>query len=95
MQLLADPSDFPLWVSAVRPGSTYDLTAVRDLVLPALYPHAARGLPMLADEGYTGAGIGIRAGRWGALDRVPPVLQRIGALAAGALVLTSLDRGSR
>jgi hypothetical protein len=43
----------------VRPGSTHDLTAARELVLPALYPHAARGLPVLADKGYTGAGIGV------------------------------------
>ncbi len=59
VQVLTDPSGFPLWVSAVRPGSTHDLTAARELVLPALYPHAARGLPVLADKGYTGAGIGV------------------------------------
>jgi hypothetical protein len=56
VQVLADPSGFPLWVSDVRMGSTHDLTAARELVLPALYPHAARGLPVLADKGYTGAG---------------------------------------
>jgi hypothetical protein len=28
-------------------------------VLPALYPHAARRLPVLADKGHTGAGVGI------------------------------------
>jgi hypothetical protein len=50
VQVLADPSGFPLWVSAVRPGSTHDLTAARELVLPALYPQAARGLPVLADR---------------------------------------------
>jgi hypothetical protein len=27
VQVLADPTGFPLWVSAVRPGSTHDLTA--------------------------------------------------------------------
>ena len=37
----------------------HDLTAARELVLPALYPHAARGLPVLADKGYTGTGIGV------------------------------------
>ncbi len=41
------------------PGSTHDLTAARELVLPTLYPRAARGLPGLADKGYTGAGAGI------------------------------------
>jgi DDE superfamily endonuclease len=59
VQVLADPAGYPLWVSAVRPGSTHDLTAARELVLPALYPHAARGLPVLADKGYTGAGLGV------------------------------------
>ena len=59
VQVLADPGGFPLWVAAVRPGSARDLTATRELALPALYPHAARGLPVLADKGYTGAGIGV------------------------------------
>src|SRR3954469_11130712 len=130
IQVLTDHTGFPLWVSAVRPGSTVDLTAARDLVLPTLYPHAVRGLPVLADKGYTGAGAGIlvpyknrpegplhldnrcynelitalRApaergnallGRWRALDRVTVCPQRIGTIAAAALVLTSLDRGTR
>ncbi len=59
VQVLCDSSGFPLWVSDVRPGSTHDLTAAREQVLPTLYPHAARGLPVLADKGYTGAGVGI------------------------------------
>ena len=59
VQVLTDPTGFPLWISGVRPGSTHDLTAARELVLPALYPHAARRLPGLADKGYTGAGVGI------------------------------------
>lgn len=130
IQVMADHTGFPLWVSAVRPGSTFDLTAARELVLPTLYPHAARGLPVLADKGYTGAGAGIlvpvknrpqgplhvdnrchnemitalrapaeRAnallGRWRALDRVTLCPQKIGGIAAAALVLTSLDRGTR
>ncbi len=130
IQVICDHTGFPLWVSDVRPGSTFDLTAARELVLPALYPHAARGLPGLADKGYTGAGVGIHVpikhspqgplhtdnrcynqlitalraptergnallGRWRALDRVTLCPQRIGAIAAAALVLTSLDRGSR
>jgi hypothetical protein len=99
------------------------------MVLPALYPHALRGLPVLADKGYTGAGIGVHTpvrhhphgplhidnrcynrlitalraptergdallGRWRALDRVTLCPQRISAIAAAALVLTSLDRGT-
>jgi hypothetical protein len=130
VQVLCDPGGFPLWVSDVRPGSTHDLTAARELVLPALYPHAARGLPVFADKGYTGAGVGVHVpvkhhpdgplhtdnrcynrlitalrapaerghallGRWRALDRVTVSPQRIGAIAAAALVLTSLDRGTR
>jgi len=123
VQVLTDPTGFPLWISAVRPGSTHDLTAARELVLPALCPHAARGLPLLADKGYTGAGIGVHVpvrhqpdgplhtnnrcynalitalrasiergnallGRWRTLDRVTVCPQRIGAIAAAALVLT-------
>src|SRR3954464_6091842 len=59
VQVVFDPTGFPLWVSDVRPGSTHDLTAARDLLLPALYTHAAHGLLGLADKGYTGAGVGI------------------------------------
>ena len=130
VQVIFDATGFPLWVSEVCPGSTHDLTAARELVLPALYPHAARGLPGLADKGYTGAGVGIHVpikhhpagplhtdnrcynqlltalrapsergnallGRWRALDRVTVCPQRISAIAAAALVLTSLDRGIR
>ena len=130
VQVLFGPTGFPLWVSEVSPGSTHDLTAARELVLPALYPHAARGLPGLADKGYTGAGVGIHVpikrspdgplhldnrcynqlitalraptergnallGRWRALDRVTVSPHRIGAIVAAALVLTSLDRGTR
>jgi hypothetical protein len=129
-QVLADSTDIPPWVSDVRPGSTHDLTAARELVLPTLYPYAARGLPVLADKGYTGAGVGVHVpvrhhpdgplhvdnrcynqlitalrapaergnallGRWRVLDRVTVCPQRIGAIAAAALVLTSLDRGTR
>ena len=130
VQVLTDPTGFPLWISGVRPGSTHDLTAAREMVLPTLYPHAARGLPVLADKGYTGAGVGIHTpikrqpegplhidnrcynqlitalraptergnallGHWRALDRVTLCPQRIGVIAAAALVLTSLDRGIR
>jgi hypothetical protein len=59
--VFSDPSGFPLWASAVRPGSTHDLIAARELALPALYPHAARGLPGLTDKGYVGAGIAVHS----------------------------------
>lgn len=59
IQVLTDPSGYPVWTSPVEPGSTHDITAARAHVLPALYPAAATGLPTLTDKGYTGAGIGI------------------------------------
>jgi hypothetical protein len=49
-----------LWVSDVEPGSVHDLTAARVQVLGALYRAASQlDLPTLADDGYTGAGIGV------------------------------------
>ena len=59
IQAVCAPDGFPLWVSAVEPGSVHDITAARIHALPALYRAAARGLPALADPGYDGAGIGI------------------------------------
>lgn len=59
IQVLCDPSGYPVWVSPVSPGSTHDITAARRFVLPALYPAAAAGLVTLTDKGYQGAGIGI------------------------------------
>ncbi|WP_406408965.1 transposase family protein [Streptomyces sp. NBC_01643] len=60
VQFLSAPDGTPLWVSDVEPGSTPDITAARNHVLPALYKAAAGGLPALADKGYIGAAIGIR-----------------------------------
>jgi hypothetical protein len=60
VQALSAPDGFPLWVSAVEPGSVHDITAAREHVLGALYHAAAhRNLPTLADSGYAGAGIGV------------------------------------
>jgi hypothetical protein len=59
VQVLTDPTGYPVWTSPVEPGSVHDITAARAHVLPALYPAAAAGLPTLTDKGYTGAGIGI------------------------------------
>ena len=58
VQALAAPGGIPLWVSDVLPGSTHDLTAARELVLPEARPCLAR-LPFLADSGYEGAGAGV------------------------------------
>lgn len=59
IQVVTDPTGFPVWTSPVEPGSTHDITCARAHALPALYPAAAAGIPTLADKGYTGAGIGI------------------------------------
>ena len=58
VQALAAPGGVPLWVSGVLPGSTHDLTAARELVLPGARPYLNK-LPFLADSGYEGAGAGV------------------------------------
>lgn len=61
IQVLADPTGFPIWVSGVEPGSTHDINAARRQgVTGALYAAASTSsLVTLADKGYEGAGIGI------------------------------------
>ena len=39
VQALAAPGRVPLWVSDALPGSTHDLTAARELVLPEARPY--------------------------------------------------------
>jgi DDE superfamily endonuclease len=58
VQALAAPGGVPLWVSDVLPGSTHDLTAARELVLPQARPYL-KALALLADSGYEGAGAGV------------------------------------
>ena len=58
VQALASPGGVPLWVSDVLPGSTHDVTAARELVLPQARPYL-KDLPFLADSGYEGAGAGV------------------------------------
>jgi hypothetical protein len=58
VQALAAPGGVPLWVSGVLPGSTHDLTAAREMVLPQARPYLKK-LPILADSGYEGAGAGV------------------------------------
>jgi hypothetical protein len=58
VQALAAPGGVPLWVSDVLPGSTHDLTAARELVLPQARPYL-KDLPFLADSAYEGAGAGV------------------------------------
>ena len=50
-----------MYTGPVEPGSTHDIIAARLHVLPALYRSAWLGMPVLADKGYQGAGIGVPA----------------------------------
>ncbi|MFJ4106780.1 transposase family protein [Oerskovia enterophila] len=47
IQVLCDPSGYPVWVSPVSPGSTHDITAARRFVLPALTEITAAALVLL------------------------------------------------
>ena len=58
VQALAAPGGAPLWLSGVLPGSTHDLTAARELVLPGARPYL-KDLRILADSGYERAGAGV------------------------------------
>ena len=58
VQFLATPNGYPLWTSAVTPGSLHDITAAREHCLGAL---VACRIPILADKAYRAAGIGIHA----------------------------------
>jgi DDE superfamily endonuclease len=58
VQALAGPGGLPLWVSDVLAGSTHDLTAARELVLPRARPYLGT-MPLLADSGYERAGAGV------------------------------------
>lgn len=59
VQVLCDPTGYPVWVSPAEPGSTHDITCARRHALDPLHTAAAAGLPTLTDRGYTGAGAGI------------------------------------
>ena len=130
MQVVCDPTGFPVAVSDVQPGSAHDLAAARATgFLGTLHAAPALlGLPTLADKGYDGAGIGVHTPakgahlapstacrnqlltrlraegergiallktRWKALRHVRLCPQRIGAIAAAALVLTTAERPIR
>lgn len=127
IQVITDPTGYPVWVSPTEPGSTHDITAARLHVLGALYPAAKAGMATLTDKGYVGAGIGIlvptrgtnldrdtqtrnklisalrapaeRANAllkatWRTLRRITLDPQAITDIAAAALVLLHLQRGS-
>jgi len=45
IQVLTDPTGFPVWTSPVEPGSVHDITAARLHVLGAFYPQPPTGCP--------------------------------------------------
>ncbi|MEV4098311.1 transposase family protein [Streptosporangium saharense] len=99
IQALSAPCGLPLWVSDVEPGSVHDLTVARTHVLGALYKAAADGLPILADSGYDGAGIGILApikhpsdGRSLALDTRNALLRALRCLGKRGFTLLTQRR---
>jgi hypothetical protein len=61
VQIVGDPTGFPVAVSDVEPGSTHDLTtALATGFLGALHAAASLlGLPSLADKGYAGTGVAL------------------------------------
>ena len=58
LQALMTPCGFPIWVSDALPGSTHDVTAAREQVLATIRPYL-KDMPVLADSGYEGAGLGV------------------------------------
>jgi DDE superfamily endonuclease len=58
LQAIFLPDGFPIWISDPLPGSTHDITAAREQVLATIRPYL-KDLPLLADSGYEGAGLGV------------------------------------
>jgi DDE superfamily endonuclease len=85
IQGLISPSGIPLWLSDVLPGSTHDITAAREQVLPAARPYL-KTIPILADSGYEGAGAGVH---------VPVKKPRKGELDIDTITRNTLLRGLR
>lgn len=85
VQGLIGPDGIPRWASDALPGSTHDITAARDLVLPAARPYTGK-MPILADSGYEGAGKGVH---------VPVRKPRKGDLDINTKTRNSLLRGLR
>jgi len=56
VQVLSDPTRWPLWVSGVRPGREHDTTCAKAAagLMSALEQTAAEGMPTLTDLGYEG-----------------------------------------
>lgn len=58
LQAIFLPDGFPIWISDPLPGSTHDITAAREQVLAIIRPYL-KEMPLLADSGYEGAGLGV------------------------------------
>lgn len=56
LQVLSDPTGWPIWVSDVRPGREHDVTCAKAAaeLMPALEQTAAEGVPTLTGLGYEG-----------------------------------------
>jgi hypothetical protein len=56
IQVLSDPTGWPIWVSGVRPGREHDTTCAKAAagLMPALEQAAAEDMPTLTDLGYEG-----------------------------------------
>jgi hypothetical protein len=56
VQVLSDPTGWPIWVSDVRPGREHDVTCAKAAagLMPALEQTAAEGVATLTDLGYEG-----------------------------------------
>ncbi len=61
VQIVVDPSGFPVWSNPVEPGSVHDTAAAREHCLGALYAAATSGLLTLTDKGYQCARIGVHS----------------------------------
>jgi hypothetical protein len=60
VQQITDGGGMPIWSSPGLPGATHDLSALRAHgLLPTIGHLTSRGVVMLADKGYQGAGAGI------------------------------------
>jgi DDE superfamily endonuclease len=68
VQIVCDPTGFPVAVSDVEPGSVHDITAARATGFLGALSAAATllGLPTPADKGYAGAGAGVHTAAKGA-----------------------------
>ncbi|WP_098463454.1 transposase family protein [Isoptericola jiangsuensis] len=84
IQVLCDPTGYPVWVSPVSPGSTHDITAARtrNKLLTGLRSVAERGNALLKKT-------------WPALQMVTLDPHRLTKITAAALVLLHLQRGAR